>query len=77
MCPLTPRKGEFQDPEASYRRGYQHGAAAVLRALADTLDRTTARRMANWAGVDLRAWRTIGRAEAELEDPPPAPTAEP
>jgi hypothetical protein len=58
-------------PKRPYRRGYQHGAAAVLRALANGLDATTARRFANWVGVDLRAWRTLGRAEAQLEEPPP------
>jgi hypothetical protein len=67
---------EFQDAEASYRRGYQHCAAAVLRALANDLNATTARRFANRVGVDLRASGTLGRAEAQLETPPSPPTAE-
>ena len=34
---LTPYADELADPEASYRRGFPHGAAAVLQLVAGKL----------------------------------------
>ena len=44
---LIPYADEQADPEASYRRGFQHGAAAVLQLVAGKLSLGTRSGSAN------------------------------
>jgi hypothetical protein len=45
---LMPYDDEMADPEASYRRGFQHGATALLQLVAAKLDPADARELAAW-----------------------------
>ena len=58
--------GEFDDPEASYRRGYQHGAKAALEATG----RVTIDKLREWAAVKLPNWRYHDRPGQRLVLPP-------
>ena len=67
---LKPYDDEFADPEASYRRGFQHGAAALLRLVADKFKPSDAQQLAQWVGADLRDWRIVGHEVADALVPP-------
>jgi hypothetical protein len=54
------------DPEVSYRRGYEHGANEVLRAVAQLLDPTSREILRAWVEEDVHQWRY----EALLVYPP-------
>jgi hypothetical protein len=73
MRALTPYDNEMTDPEASYRRGFQHGAAALLQLVATKLDPADARALAEWTGAELRDWRIVGHETADSASPPPPP----
>jgi hypothetical protein len=64
---------ELTDPEASYRRGFQHGAATLLRLVADKLKPSDAQQLAQWVGGELRDWRIVGHEVADALVPPPHP----
>jgi hypothetical protein len=51
MRALTPYDNELADPEASYRRGFQHGATTLLQLVAAKLDPPDARALAEWTGA--------------------------
>jgi hypothetical protein len=58
---------------APYRRGFQHGAAALLQLVASKLDPVDARQLAAWAGAELGDWRIVGHEAADSPSPPPPP----
>jgi hypothetical protein len=70
---LMPYDDEMAGPEASYRRGFQHGAIALLRLVAAKLDPADARELAAWTGAELRDWRIVGHEAADLPSPPMPP----
>jgi hypothetical protein len=70
---LIPYADEQADPEASYRCGFQHGAAAVLQLVAGKLEAHDAQRISQWVGADLRDWRVLGYVVADSPTPPRAP----
>jgi hypothetical protein len=70
---LKPYDDEMVDPEASHRRGFQHGAVTLLRLIAPRLDPAEARQLAAWAGADLRDWRIVGHEAADSASPPSPP----
>jgi len=59
---------EREDPEASYRRGYQQGAYAALEAA----QRVTTDKLKDWVGVKLFNWRYHDRVD-DRSVPPPSP----
>ncbi|HYL48683.1 MAG TPA: hypothetical protein VET84_04895 [Stellaceae bacterium] len=59
---------EHDDPEASYRRGYQQGAAAMLEAVG----RLAVDKLKHWAFVSLAQWRYFDRPRDRSVPPPPA-----
>lgn len=59
---------EHDDPEASYRRGYQQGAQAML----DAVGRLPVDRLTQWVGVTLVKWRYHDRVHDRSVPPPPA-----
>ena len=48
---------ERNDPEMSYRRGYQDGALEMLRALERFLDPATRQVVRSWIELDINGWR--------------------
>jgi hypothetical protein len=57
---------ELDDPEASYRRGYQQGACDALRAVQTTpIDKVRA-----WADEKLSRWRYLQRIHDRYFRPP-------
>jgi len=70
MRELKPYDYELTDPETSYRRGFQHGAAALLRLVADKLKPSDAQQLAPWVGGELRDWRIVGHGVADALVPP-------
>jgi hypothetical protein len=59
---------EYNDPEASYRRGYQQGASAALEAAT----RVTTDKLRDWVGTKLANWRYLDRLN-DRSVPPPSP----
>jgi hypothetical protein len=57
---------EENDPEASYRRGYQQGAFDALRAAQSM----TGDQLREWADVTLAAWRYRDRIKDRRVSPP-------
>jgi hypothetical protein len=45
------------DPEMSYRRGYEHGAVEVFRAVERFLDPATREVLRAWVQEDIHGWR--------------------
>ncbi len=65
---------EWDDPEACYRRGYQHGEGDAVEAAGHLMDNPPAlSALREWAFVALLAWRLHGLHERT--EPPPAPPA--
>ena len=61
------------DPEASYRRGYHHGALAAVEAAEKlTGNRAALRALRKWVEVSLDRWRYRDRI-ADRDVPPPPP----
>jgi hypothetical protein len=60
--PLNDRN----DPEMSYRRGYQDGAFEMLRAVERFLDPATLEVVRRWVEQDINGWRL----KAMLGHPP-------
>ena len=50
----------MDDSEMSYRRGYQHGAAKVFRAVERFLDPATREVLRAWIEQDVYGWRVKG-----------------
>jgi hypothetical protein len=48
---------EERDPEASYRRGYAHGAEEVFRAVSAVLPEDVSAKIERWLKGDLAIWR--------------------
>jgi hypothetical protein len=48
---------ERNDPEMSYRRGYQDGASEMLRAVERCLDPATRQVARDWIEQDINGWR--------------------
>ena len=59
---------ETDDPEASYRRGYQQGAKAML----DAVGRLTTERLNEWVDIALFKWRHHDQPNDRSVGPPPA-----
>jgi hypothetical protein len=57
---------EKNDPEMSYRRGYQDGALETLRAVERFLDPATRKLVQAWIEQDINGWRL----KAMLGHPP-------
>ena len=57
---------ERNDPEMSYRRGYQDGALEMLRVLERFLDPATRQVARGWIEQDINGWRL----KAVLGQPP-------
>jgi hypothetical protein len=65
---------EMNDPEASYRRGYQQGAFHAMEAAEKLVDgRKGLQRLRDWAGVTLANWRYRDRTADRNVQPPPPP----
>lgn len=65
---------EMDDPEASYRRGYQQGAREAAQAagrLALFPDGLT--RLLRWAGIELTRWRHHDQPHDRSISPPAPP----
>jgi len=52
---------EPEGPEASYRRGYQRGAADLFRALEEFLDPTAREIVRTWVQQDIELWQSESR----------------
>jgi hypothetical protein len=48
---------ENNDPEMSYRRGYQHGAFETFRAVEQFLDPVMREIVRTWIEKDINGWR--------------------
>ena len=48
---------EKNDPEMSYRRGYQHGASETFRAVEQFLDPAMREVVRAWIEKDIDGWR--------------------
>ena len=59
---------EMDDPEASYRRGYYQGAAAML----DAAGRLTTSKLHDWVYKSLFNWRYLDQPNDRSVSPPPA-----
>jgi hypothetical protein len=57
---------EKNDPEMSYRRGYQDGALEMFRAVERFLDPTARQVVRGWIEQDINGWRL----KAMLGQPP-------
>jgi hypothetical protein len=57
---------EKNDPEMSYRRGYQDGASEMLHAVEHFLDPATRDVVRAWVEQDINGWRI----KAMLDHPP-------
>lgn len=66
---------EYDDPEASYRRGYQQGACAAASA-AETLAMVPGglERLRQWWAHELFRWRYLDRPNTRKLQPPPPPS---
>ena len=51
---------EKNDPEMSYRRGYQDGALEMFRAVERLLDPPTRNAVRTWIDKDIDGWRLDG-----------------
>jgi hypothetical protein len=58
--------GSMNDPEASYRRGYQQGAFDALQAIQSM----TPERLKEWAEVELAKWRYAEQVDNRRLAPP-------
>lgn len=58
--------GHRDDPEEQYRAGFQHGAAALLKAMQSENPPTWAT-IEKWIGTDLQRWR---HDQQESPEPP-------
>ena len=58
---------EDHDLEAAYRRGYHHGATAML----DLTARVTIDKLRNWVGVKLAEWRYHQPTDHRITPPLP------
>jgi hypothetical protein len=56
MPGVTDRPDDF-DRERAYRRGYAHGAAAVVAALRAHLQEEISRRAEAWLASEMTPWR--------------------
>jgi hypothetical protein len=69
-----PSGKEYDDPEAAYRRGYQHGAHAAVEAMAsETAHLSLVKKMREWVGVTLHKWRyreQVGNRDLQPPLPP-------
>lgn len=67
---------EHNDPEASYRRGYQQGAADALKALQAIPSRKRAMLLlSEWVEIVLFEWRYRDRTTDRTVHPPAPPSA--
>jgi hypothetical protein len=57
MTEFRRPSGVHDDPEHSYRDGYQDGALAVLKALHGRLNAADAEKVRLWIEGDLQVWR--------------------
>ena len=57
MAALKVLVNEFNDPELSYRRGYSHGAAAVIDAVKEKLPSREADLLEQWFQEKVSEWR--------------------
>jgi hypothetical protein len=60
---------EMNDPESSYRRGYQQGAYHALEA-AQAAGFTSPRSLREWVDIKVHKWR-YGPTRAKRNVPPP------
>jgi hypothetical protein len=64
----TPYPSDYNDPEASYRRGYHQGAKAAM----DAVGRFTSDKLKDWVEVRLFKWRYHeDRSDRRVQAPPP------
>ena len=76
---------EYDDPERSYRRGFQQGAYAVLEVVSPNLSSSLAKKLEDWVLKKLHRWRLkadVDEAErtrpiTTKQAPPPPPDAFP
>lgn len=61
-------EGTQNDPEESYRAGYQHGVRVLLRYL-ESNPKPDMERLTQWVNGELTSWRH----DIEAEPTPPAP----
>lgn len=66
--------GEFDDPEKSYRRGYQQGAHHALEAASKLRDSDSSGwvKLRDWVGILIHRWR-YQTPSADRGTPPPPP----
>jgi hypothetical protein len=66
--------GDFDDPEASYRRGYQQGAYAAVMA-AERLMRSAVgrKKLQDWVNLTVYTWRYLTKPKDRSIRPPDPP----
>jgi hypothetical protein len=65
---------EYDDPEDSYRRGYEQGAyAATIAAERLALLPGGLERLRRWAGIDVHRWRYLDQPTNRSISPPLPP----
>lgn len=66
--------GEYDDPEESYRRGYQQGAYAALTAAQRLLRSEGGRkRLQDWVNLTVHKWRYLTKPNDRSIRPPDPP----
>lgn len=58
-----------EDGQRQYRRGYAHGAHAVLNAIEQLLAPNVTACLRLWATKDLLKWQTLGSGQSEFLPP--------
>jgi hypothetical protein len=71
MPNITDHPDDY-DREWAYRRGYAHGAAAVIAALRPHLPEEMRRRAETWLAREVTPWRA--RFEPKVTEPPEFPS---
>jgi hypothetical protein len=68
--PAKDSKQKWDDPEGSYRRGFEHGAHLTFESAKHLFDTEAGReRLRQWVEVELRQWRLATR-ETRTPTPP-------
>jgi len=63
---------DLEKRELAFRRGYLHGAEAILACAGGRLSKADAEKLSRWLAAELRPWAT-----ARIDDSDPAPPVAP
>jgi hypothetical protein len=67
-----PSDHDLEKREIAFRRGFLHGAEALVACAGPRLSKAHAERLSRWLAAELRPWAT-----ARIEDSDPAPPLAP